>query len=197
MWRTVGILREMEAREPEVLEPDDVVVALALEQREAFGELYERYMPRVYRYLRTRLASGEEAADLTQLVFLRALEALPGYRIGRAPFAAWLFRIARNAATDAGRRRRPTVSLDGVPEGADPDGRDPEASALRNERITRLGSLVASLAPGKRELLALRFAGGLAPREIASIVGKREAAVKKQLTRIVAALREQYHDEVS
>ncbi len=92
-------------------DPDDALIAAALERRELFGELYDRYMPRVYRYLVTRTASPEEAADLTQAVFMKALDALPKYRTGQAPFAAWIFRIARNAATDAHRRRRPRSSI--------------------------------------------------------------------------------------
>lgn len=177
-------------------DPDDALVAAALDQREAFGELYDRYMPRVYRYLVTRSATQEEAADLTQHVFLKALDALPKYRRGRAPFAAWLFRIARNAATDAHRRRRSSVSLDGMPAAApDVNGHGPEAAALKNEQLQQLRTLVARLDPGKRELLALRFAGGLSAREIAPLVGKREEAVKKQLTRILATLKEHYHDE--
>ncbi|HEY7416489.1 MAG TPA: sigma factor, partial [Ktedonobacteraceae bacterium] len=59
----------------------------------AFEPLYQRYKGRVYRYLFFRLRHEEDAADLTQQVFLKALSALPGYRIRNIPFAAWLFRI--------------------------------------------------------------------------------------------------------
>jgi len=179
-------------------ESDEALVAAARERSDAFGELYERYLPGVYRYLRARTASGDEAADLTQLVFLRVLRALPRYRAGRVPFASWLFRIARNAATDAHRRRKPAVSWDYVPELSTPDDHDgPEALALRQERLTHLRALLARLDPSKRELLAFRFAAGLSAREIAPIVGKSEAAVKKQLTRIIATLKEYYRDELS
>jgi RNA polymerase sigma-70 factor (ECF subfamily) len=159
----------------------------------AFAPLYHAYYPRVYRYLRARSGSTEDAADLTQTVFLRALAALPDYRERGLPFAAWLFRIARNIVTDAQRRQRPTVDLDSVPQeryatGANP----PEQAAIDRERLDRLGVLVATLDHDKRELLALRFAGGLTSAEIAAVVGKREGAVKRQLSRIVQGLREQY-----
>src|SRR5579871_5630622 len=59
----------------------------------AFEPLYTRYRERVYRYVRTRLSSDEDAADLTQQVFLQAMAALPRYRPQGVPFAVWLFRI--------------------------------------------------------------------------------------------------------
>lgn len=74
------------------------------------------------------------------------------------------------------------------------DGLGPEALAERRERLERLGALLGQIDSGKRELLALRFGSGLSAREIAPIVGKSEAAVKKQLTRMIANLKEQYVD---
>ena len=79
---------------------DDVLVAAALEQPDNFGILYERYLPRIYRYMLSRTGSSDDAADLTQIVFTRAFDGLAGYRPNRAPFSAWLFRIGRNTATD-------------------------------------------------------------------------------------------------
>jgi RNA polymerase sigma-70 factor (ECF subfamily) len=171
------------------------VVRAAQSDLVAFAPLYARYHARVYRYLLARANSAEEAADLTQQVFVQALDALPRYRDRGLPFAAWLFRIARNAATSAQRRTRPTVNWELVPERwrantAD----DPEQAALRQERLERLRALLATLSADERELLALRFAGGLSAREIAPLVGKREAAVKRRLTRIIQRLREHYDD---
>lgn len=180
----------------QVVEVDDAVVVRAAQgDPAAFAPLYVRYHPRVYRYLRLRAATDDEAADLTQQVFLQALDALPRYRERGLPFAAWLFRIARNVATDAHRLRRPTLDIDLLPERLDVvSDDDPEVAALRRERVERLREQLATLHPDKRELLGLRFAAGLSSREIAPVVGRSEAAVKKQLTRIIQQLREQYGD---
>ena len=106
-----------------------------------------------------------------------------------------LFRIARNVATDAHRRRRPALDIDLLPERLDiASDDDPEVAALRRERVERLREQLATLDPDKRELLGLRFAAGLSSREIAPVVGRSEAAVKKQITRIIQQLREQYGD---
>jgi RNA polymerase sigma-70 factor (ECF subfamily) len=93
------------------MDAEDALIVQAQANPERLGELYQRYLPRIYRYLRRLTASNEDASGLTQVVFIKAMAALPGYRPGRGPFPAWLFRIARNAATDAHRRRLPVVPL--------------------------------------------------------------------------------------
>lgn len=162
----------------------------------AFAQLYRRYVDRVFRYLRTYTENEDDAADLTQHVFLRALEALPAYRNDGAPFGAWLFRIARNAATDAFRRRRRVLPWDHVPPELQPlSPSDPEAASMQREALNQVRILVSRLDPEKQELLALRFAGGLSSREIAVLVGRSPAAVQKELVRIMSALKEQCRDE--
>jgi RNA polymerase sigma-70 factor (ECF subfamily) len=161
-----------------------------------FNVLYHMYVDRVYRYLLARTSSAEDAADLTQQVFLQALDALPKYRERSLPFAAWLFRIARNVTIDAHRRQQSTLGWDAVPPSLQhAEAIDPEAAALHEESLAHLRALLVQLDASKRELLALRFAAGLSSRQIAAVVGKREAAVKKQLSRTIHMLKEQYHEE--
>ena len=114
---------------------DATFIRAAQAEPEAFGLIYQRYVDRVYAYMRTRLASEHDAADLTQQVFIRAFQGLPKYRSGRAPFAAWLFRIAANAATDEFRRKRaPALALQFLPESLSPA----TASAIEPEESGRL-----------------------------------------------------------
>lgn len=175
---------------------DQALVRAAQADVAQFNALYHLYVERVHRYMLARTHNAEDAADLTQQVFLQALDALPRYRERGVPFAAWLFRIARNVVADAKRRPERATPWDDVPLGMLPiDAADPEAAALQSESIARLRALLLHLDTGKRELLALRFAAGLSSRQIAAVVGKREAGVKKQLTRIVSALKEQYHED--
>lgn len=176
---------------------DDVALVRAAQARaEEFAALYERYRVPVYCYLRARVPTDDEAADLTQQVFLRAFGALPGYEVRGVPFAAWLFRIARNAAADAHRRHRVAASWDALPQALRTDDASAlEYQLLRGEALSRLGLLLAELSPEERELLALRFAANLRIREIAQVIGKSEEAVKKQLSRLLHALKERYGDE--
>jgi RNA polymerase sigma-70 factor (ECF subfamily) len=128
-------------------------------------------------------------------VFLQALDALPRYRLRGAPFAAWLLRIARNAAINHQKRRRETVAWDLLPESVHPSpGDGPEAQALQHESAAWLREALTACDASSREVLTLHFAAGLTVRETAAVVGRSEAAVKKQLTRTIRALKEQYHD---
>jgi RNA polymerase sigma-70 factor, ECF subfamily len=180
-----------EASAPLPAEADEAGLVRASQERpEAFATLYERHVDRIYRYLELRVGSPD-AADLTQQVFLKAFASLPRYTGRGLPFAAWLFRIARNVATDHHRssRRNPDELM---PEVVQIESSSPEESALRTEMLGRLRSLLRELSVEKRELLAMRFGAGLSSREIGAVLGKSEAAVKKQLTRILQSVKEKY-----
>src|ERR1700681_4308197 len=72
---------------------------------DAFGELYERYCDRIYRFASTRLKGCVDAEDLTAEVFFRAFRGIKTYRNAGRPFGAWLFRIEINALAERSRRQ--------------------------------------------------------------------------------------------
>jgi len=152
----------------------------------SFGLLYEQHRLPVYRYLRARTRSDADALDLAADTFERAFASLGRFRRRDGGVQAWLFRIARNTAIDAHRRRRPTVDL----AGADSQlGRAAFEVDRREGDRTDLLDLVSRLPADQREALLLRYAAGLTAREIGAVVGKREDAVQKQIERGLAALR--------
>ncbi|MEO6889756.1 MAG: RNA polymerase sigma factor [Ktedonobacteraceae bacterium] len=174
---------------------EQVLVEQAKTDPTAFGVLYERYVMYVYHYLRTHVEIDEDARDLTQQVFLKALAALPGYRARGIPFKAWLFQIASHLATDTYRRRKKHMTWDLLPEAMHPlSEQNPETLLLEHEAQARLRHLLLGLTPYNRELLALRFAAQLSSTEIAKVVGKSPAAVKKQLTRLLQTLKEAFYE---
>ncbi len=181
---------------PEVERGEAALVAAARHDRAAFSQLYRQYLPRIYRYLLARLPTPDDAADACQQVFLKALEAIPSYDERGLPFAAWIFRIARNTAIDAVRRRRSTVPWEHLPESAHPhEPEQPESAFLRRESLSRFEELLAPLDDDRRDLLTLRFVAGLTSKEIAGILGKSDGAVRTQLSRTLKTLKEHHHAE--
>jgi RNA polymerase sigma-70 factor (ECF subfamily) len=170
---------------------DPTLVAAAKQDRAAFGVLYYRYAPRVYKYLRARLENDDDAADLTQQVFLQALAALPKYQSLGAPFSAWLFRIAANAITDVRRRQQAIVGWEDIPESQHPPlDQSVEGIVLHHEAILRLQKLLDHLEPSYREVILLRFIANLTVREIAEIMGKSEATIYRYLSGALNILKE-------
>ena len=170
---------------------DESLVAAVRDDPRAFEALYLRHRASVYRYLRSRVGDDDVAADLTATTFERALAAIGRYRPVGGGFLAWLFRIARNAAIDAGRRGGRLAPADFAEFGATPG---PEADAVAAERLAELRARVAQLPDLQREAIVLRYAGRLTAREIGGVIGKSEAASQKLLTRALAALKETYRD---
>ena len=123
--------------------------------------------------------------------FLKALDALPRYRTHGAPFAAWLFTIARHTLADRFRRHPATLPLEAASELL--AEHEMEAVVLRHESFEQLAMLLDGLNPDARDLLALRFAAGLTTPEIAAILDKRPTAVRKSLSRLLQTLKGQYH----
>lgn len=174
---------------PRVDRDDDLALA-ARSDPDAFGVLYERHRLAVYRYLRTRTRSDDDAGELTAIVFERALHAIPRYRPSGGGFVAWLIRIARNAAVDS-HRRSSAAPLDiALSDARTADG--PEERLLADEARSSLLTAVAALAPIQREAIVLRYAAGLTAREIGEVIGRTDQATQKLLTRALATIRETY-----
>lgn len=158
-----------------------------------FAPIYERYFPRIYGYCLRRLATPQEAEDLTSHIFTKALQGLEGYRGGRV--SAWLFRIAHNVVANYYRSNRPHISLEATEwEFPDTDP-GPEEHLLEAENWQTLRALVDGLPEVQRDLLALKLIGELTSEEIGEVVDKNAGAVRVALHRIVKALRAQYKGE--
>lgn len=156
----------------------------------AFAALYDHYFPRVYNYMRYRVQDGPTADDLTAQVFERTLAHIDRYRPGQAPFAAWLFAIARNTVADhfRTRQRRRWLSLDALREWASSDPQPGQVVAAAEVQSCLLAA-VSRLKERERDLIALKFAGGLTNRRIADLTGLSESNVGVILYRAVRRLR--------
>jgi len=159
---------------------------------EGFAELYERTFPRVYAYVASLLRDRSAAEDVTAQAFERAYRKRTSYRAARGSMDAWVFGIARNAALDELRKRKRRAKLEGDPEDTGAPAPEDEAEwALRRETVR---TALASLDGQERDLIALKFAGGLSNGEIARVLRTSESNVGTRLHRTITKLREACHD---
>ena len=161
---------------------EDLVRRAQRREPEAFGQLYEENFDRIYRYVVLRVRNQADAEDITQQVFLKALEKIGSYRWRGMPFASWLFRIAHNMVVDywkkKSREKVTAVAPEEIDQVAAPSLNDPATLAELKFDMKQLAVACEQLSEGQREIISLRFAGGLSVAESAKVMGKSEGAVK-------------------
>jgi RNA polymerase sigma-70 factor (ECF subfamily) len=167
-------------------ETDELLALRAAADREAFADLYRRYLDPVYRFCYRRLGTREAAEDATSVIFARVLAAIPRYREGS--FRSWIFSIAHNVVTDSHRSSRPVEPLDAELELIDWQ-RSPEELAIEREEGTAIRALLERLTADQRKVLELRLAGLTGP-EIAEVLGRTRGWVNVTQFRATDRLRE-------
>ncbi|HET7167887.1 MAG TPA: sigma-70 family RNA polymerase sigma factor [Candidatus Limnocylindrales bacterium] len=156
----------------------------------AFGLLFDHYHLSIYRYIASRVHRPSDAEDLTQVVFVKALEALPRYESRGIPFGGWLFRLARNTVIDHVRTRREHLDLDTAVGQAD-SAAGPDDITVAQQELDAVAVALEALTDDQREAIALRFFAGLSAREAAEVMGNQEGTVRGLQFRAIAALRRQ------
>lgn len=157
--------------------------------RRAFTSLYRELHPLVARYVARRVDSRADAEELVAEVFRRVVEHLCEFDPRRGSVRAWVLRIARNAVIDHYRTRKTPLALEQIADGLR-DTAGPLDYMLADERSAIVRELVAACPEQTRRLLAMRYGDGLRHAEIAELLGMREAAVRKRISRAVRELRE-------
>lgn len=168
-------------------DPEEIrMVAEACKNPEAFVDLYDRYIHRVFRYTLYRTRDEMAAEDLTSQVFLDAIKNL--HRLSpRDNFGAWLFTIARRRVADYYRQLRPSLQIDEHQNLPVADA-DPLKGLIQAEQLKDLEVQIARLNQREREILSLRFAAELSFAEIGLLLGKKENTVKKSFYRLLERL---------
>jgi len=168
-----------------------LVVAAKAGDASAFGELYERYRDAIYRFCLARTGTAHDAEDLTSDVFVKALQSIDRYQDRGLPFAAYLYRIARNAAIDRSRTLKQPFSFDALlVEPASKQNVELEA-AFAVEKSILLAAL-ARLKQEHRDVIVMRFIEGYAALEVAQILGKTEGAIRTLQHRALERLRKEF-----
>ncbi len=157
---------------------------------QAFGELYDIYVSRVFAYVVRRVGNRSDAEDLTEKVFLKALEAIERFQWTGAPFASWLFRIAGNVVIDHFRKKgRTERAMEALRVRAD-DGHHEDVvhSVVRGEEAEAVRAALQELTEEQRQVVYLKFFGQLSTAEVAGVMGKSPGSVKALQHRALASL---------
>jgi RNA polymerase sigma-70 factor, ECF subfamily len=172
-----------------LLSDETVLIQQAKQDLNRFGELYQRHVTQVYRYLLFRVGNVDDAQDLTSQTFMAAMQGLRRYR-AEQPFIAWLLGIARNKTADFYRQRRPERELD--LHDALPDfGDGIEELIGRQLAVEQVVQKLRILSPDRAEAVSLRLLAGLEVAEIAHLMEKNEAAVRMLVFRGLRDLQNQ------
>jgi RNA polymerase sigma-70 factor (ECF subfamily) len=182
----------------EIAAPEgETAVAIGLVQRaqtgdaDAFGELYDRYVDQVYRYIAYRVGSTQLAEDLTSETFLRALRRIGSFTWQGRDVGAWFVTIARNLIADhykSGRYRLEMTTDDVTESGKAPTISGPEAEVLESMQNKVLLEAIKKLNAEQQECVVLRFLQSLSVSETAAIMGKNEGAIKALQYRAIRTL---------
>lgn len=166
------------------------LVARAKADTAAVAALYDHYFPLIYKYVLYRVSDAQIADDLVSQIFERMLSDLGRYQPELAPFGAWLFGIARHVVGNFYRtkKRQNWLSLEGIFNLPNNDP-IPEEAFLKIEQGDHLLQSLAKLSDRERDLIGLKFAGGLTNREISTLTRLTETNVGVILYRAIQRLR--------
>lgn len=170
-----------------MLDEESLVRRAQHRDQEAFAQLYEEHFDKIYRYVTLKIGNETEAEDMTQQVFLNALQSISSFKWKGIPFSAWLFRIAHNQVVDYWRsKKRTTVPLD---ESLVSNDNNPQLLTEQKLDIEQLILATKQLTESQRDVISLRFAGELSIAQVAKAMGKSQGAVKALQHSAIVALR--------
>ena len=167
---------------------DETVEAAKRGDRLAWEAAYVAYGKGLMGFLVLRLGDRDDASEALSETFLRALEKIRSLRGGADAFRAWLFRIARNVATDRMRQRSRVFPEADVPDTVDLVLGGPESHVVAAEDAAEVREAFATLEPDDREVVWLRVCAGLSSDEVGRIVGKKPGTVRMQQLRALEAM---------
>lgn len=174
---------------------DEVSEIVLIQQAQAnpqhFRILYPRYVHRVYSYIAYKVGRQQDIEDLVSETFVRALENIQHFEYrGEFSFGAWLMGIAHNIVREFYRKQPPTeVSIEDMPlsQEANLDER-----LIKQEKFKQIYEILQTLSPRRREIILLKYYGGLRNQEIAEVLNIEERTVSSHLSRALTEIQAKY-----
>ena len=162
-----------------------------IEHKEAMlTSCFNQYFDKIAHYIYIRLGDKAEAEDLASEVFLKAYKSLDSYKHRGIPMQAWLFKIAHNLLVDHQRKQSKTKTIHVDDNHQIADKQDTMESALINIEYDRVMKSLEKLTPEQRQVIELRFFGGLTSDEVGGVMNKSSGAVRQMQSHAIKRLRQ-------
>lgn len=155
---------------------------------EAFGLLYDRYQPAIYRFILLKISNKASTEDLTHQVFLNAWQNIENYQIQGFPFSSWLYRIARNAVIDYYRTDKKNLNLENIEEVTAVDNLEDKIDQEFGLNIIK--AALKELPEEQESIIIMKFVEEMTNKEIAAALGKSEGAIKTAQHRCLKNIKE-------
>jgi len=165
--------------------------------KEAFGALYDHYLPKIYRFIFLKVSSAAEAEDLTHEVFLSAWQNLHRYRYEGFPFSSWLYQIAKNATIDFYRTSKKHIQIENVNEELIKINATYPEKLDTTLELEKLKKIITLLKPDYQDVLIMKFVDDLSHEEIAAALNKSEGAVRLIQHRALKELKSIYDGTIT
>lgn len=162
-----------------MLDGEEQLIKNAIDgEASAFGLLYDRYQPKIYRFIYLKVSHREEAEDLTHQVFLSAWEKIENFQFkeNSSYFSGWLYQIARNKIIDHYRTRKNNSDISKI-QIIDEKNR-PENAFEKNLNIKKVKHAISLLNANEQDVIIMRFVEELSPKEISKALDKSEVSVR-------------------
>lgn len=157
---------------------------------DAFAELYDLYVKRVYNFIYYRTSHKETAEDLTSVTFTKAFQKIESFKGTQGLFSSWLFRIARNTVIDHMRTSKPTLDLETAVNAKSRDNVAAEAEV--RDRLDHVKVYLGELSEDQREIVIMRLWDELSYAEIAGLTGKTEGNCKVIFSRVMQKMQKEF-----
>ncbi len=170
------------------LDEEVVQIKAAIADPQAFGVLYDKYYLRIFRYIFQRVEDEDTAADVTSVVFSKALFSLSKYQFRGVPFSAWLFRVAQNELNQLFRKNKVqkvvNIPLENLAQIAEDAGEE-----NLEERIESLKNAMKNLSEDELELIEQRYFENRSYKEMSEILDMEENNARVKTFRVIQKLK--------
>lgn len=144
----------------------------------AFGNLYDKYLPSIYRFIILKIGNRADAEDLSHQVFLNAWQGIHNYEFQGFPFSSWLYRIANNSVIDFWRTKKNPLNIETIPEDSLKDDPRMDLALDKKMDIETIKKAISKLEGDQQDIVIMKFVNELSNKEIAQILNKTEGTIR-------------------